>query len=180
MAQMDTRSPILTAEVRDAALHAALRSDADVHARIARRLLGNDADADDALGAAWLRVWRARDAWRGEGPPGAWVRAIVVRECLRTLRWRTVRRWLPFVSIEDATEAVPSSTSTADVALDAARVRAFVTLLPSKQRVAFTLRFDEGWTIAEVAEAMNLSPETVKTHLARALDRVRAHLGAHA
>lgn len=159
----------------DAALGEAMESEANRSFVLARRLVGNDADAADALQDAWLRAWRCREAWRGEGPAGAWLRTIVVRECLRSLRWRGVRRWLPFGA------AVPDRADPAsgpDGALDAARVRAIVANLPPQQRVVFTLRFDEGWTLPEIASTLDVTADTVKTHLARALDRVRCALGA--
>ncbi len=145
------------------------------HARcvaLAFRLMGNDADARDAVQEAWVRAWRCRDAWSGEGDAGAWVRAILVRECMRSLKWRSMRRWLPFgADVPD----VPAPITAAP--LDVDRVRQVVTTLPAQQRVVFTLRFDEGWTLPEIATSLHISPETVKTHLARALDRVRAALG---
>ncbi len=143
---------------------------------LARRLLGDDTDAADAVQAAWLRAWRNRDAFRGEGPAAAWLRAIVVRESLRTLRWRSLRRWFP---VGDRVPDVVSEHPAGDVALDATGVRRVVATLPGQQRVAFTLRFDEGWTVPEIAAALQLSPETVKTHLNRALARVRHALGVH-
>jgi RNA polymerase sigma-70 factor, ECF subfamily len=143
---------------------------------LALRLVGNDADARDALQDAWVRAWRNRDAWSGEGDVGAWVRTIVVRECMRSLRWRSVRRWLPFG------EGVPEVAAPAALAtdhLDAARVRSLIATLPAQQRAVFTLRFDEGWTVPEIAGSLGIGTETVKTHLARALHRARTALGAH-
>jgi RNA polymerase sigma-70 factor (ECF subfamily) len=48
--------------------------------------------------------------------------------------------------------------------------------LSAQQRLVFGLRFDEGWTLPEIAEATGLSTETIKTHLTRALTRVRLEL----
>ncbi len=171
---MVTPFPRPRAELDDE-LRTAMEAEANRHFALARRLLGDDADAADALQEAWLRAWRGRDAWRGEGPAGAWLRAIVARECLRTLRWRGVRRWLPFGErVPDHADPVAAP----DGALDAARARLAVAALPTQQRIVFTLRFDEGWTIPEIAVALELSGETVKTHLTRALDRLRGVLGA--
>ncbi len=158
----------------DAALHAAIVSEAPRMMGLCARMMGNEADAADALQEAWVRAWRGRSAYRGEGPPGAWLRAIVVRECLRSLRWKAWRRWVPLELDEDATatEARP------DGKLDAARIRAVAARLPTQQRVAFNLRHEEGWTIPEIALALELSPETVKTHLERAVTRVREAIGA--
>lgn len=170
---MVTPLPRTRAELDDE-LVSAIQAEAGRAFNLARRLVGDECDAADAVQAAWLRAWRNRDAFRGEGPAAAWLRAIVVRESLRSLRWRALRRWFPLGErVPDLAATGPSG----DVALDAARVRQVVATLPGRQRVAFTLRFDEDWTVAEVAAAMELSPETVKTHLHRALARIRHALG---
>lgn len=49
--------------------------------------------------------------------------------------------------------------------------------LPERQRVAVVLVHGCGWTMEEVAEALDLSRATVATHVARALARLRAELG---
>lgn len=172
---MDMAAPLpATRNALDAELHAAMVAGAERSLSLAIRLLGNRADAGDALQDAWLRAWSKRRDRREDSPAGAWLRVILVRECLRTLKWRGVRRWLPFGErVPDVADA-PAPT---DEQLDAARVRALVAAFPAQQRVAFTLRFDEGWTLPEIAEALGVAPETVKTHLARALQRVRAELG---
>lgn len=171
--QMATPIPRPRSEL-DAELRAAMESESARQFSLCLRMMGNEADARDVLQDAWLRAWRNREAWRGEGPAPAWLRAILVRECLRSLRWRSVRRWLPFGA------QVPDTASPAanpEAALDAERVACLVAELPSQQRVAWGLRFSEGWSVPEIAAALELSPETVKTHLARALERVRAGLG---
>lgn len=177
---MDMATPLpapplpVGARALDSALHEAMAASADRSFALAYRILGNHADAHDALQDAWLRAWSKRRDQREDAPVGAWLRVIVVRECLRALKWRGVRRWLPFGErVPDLADAPPHT----DEQLDAARVRALVAAFPAQQRVAFTLRFDEGWTLPEIAEALGVAPETVKTHLARALQRVRAELG---
>lgn len=158
----------------DAALHEAMVAGSERGFTLAYRLLGNHADASDALQEAWLRAWSKRRDRQEDAPAGAWLRVILVRECLRTLKWRGVRRWLPFGHrVPDFADA-PLRT---DEQLDAARVRTLVAAFPPQQRIAFTLRFDEGWTLPEIAEALGVAPETIKTHLARALQRARAELG---
>ncbi|MBM4369328.1 MAG: sigma-70 family RNA polymerase sigma factor [Deltaproteobacteria bacterium] len=158
----------------DAALHAAITAEAPQMMGLCTRMMGNEPDAADVLQEAWLRAWRGRAAYRGEGPPAAWLRAIVVRECLRSLKWKAWRRWVPI----DLDDAGPASEARPEGKLDAARIRAAAARLPAQQRVAFNLRHEEGWTVPEIALALDVSPETVKTHLERALSRVREAIGA--
>lgn len=50
--------------------------------------------------------------------------------------------------------------------------------LPSQQRTAFLLRFNDDLELPEIATAMNLSLSAAKTHLYRALERVRNECAA--
>jgi RNA polymerase sigma-70 factor (ECF subfamily) len=151
----------------DAAFVAALADAAPGLAGLARRMAGDD--ADDVMQEAFLRAWRRRAAVR-EGV-GGWFRAIVVRECLRVLRRRALRRWLPFPETDR-----PSPAPGPDVGVDAARARAAAEGLPPQQRLVWGLRFDEGFSVPEIAQTTGLSPETVRTHLGRALAAVQRRL----
>jgi RNA polymerase sigma-70 factor (ECF subfamily) len=141
---------------------------------LAMRMLGDEQEARDAVQEAWIRAWARRHQLQEPEAIGGWLRAIVARECLRALRWRAVRRWLPF---GEATPDLPTHNPLPEDALHAgelaARARQAAAALPPRQRLCFGLRFDEGWTVAEIAAATGLSTETVKTHLGRALAAVQ-------
>ncbi len=157
----------------EAAFLAVLEASAPRLLALAARMVG-PTDAADALQEAWVRAWTRRGGLADARAVEAWLRAIVVRECLRVLRWRGLRRWLPF---GDAVPDVPSGAPAADGALAAAelagRARAAADRLSPRQRLCWGLRFDEGWTVAEIAAATGLAPDTVKTHLGRALVAVQ-------
>lgn len=173
---MDTPMPIEAAESRDQAEQAlcdALEREAGTLLAMATRMLGDEGEAADALQEAWIRAWTRREALREPAALRGWLRQIVARECLRALRWRAVRRWIPF---GQALPEVDAGARSPELALDVVRVRAQVERLPPRQRQLWGLRFDEGWTIPEIAEATGLGAETVKTHLTRALATVRGSL----
>lgn len=163
----------------DEAFVAVLNSGAAPHLALATRMLGDAEDAREAVQEAWFRAWRHRGAVREPAAVRGWVRAIVARECLRLLRRRAMRRWLPF---GEALPDLPDPTAAVDrVVADreaAERLRSVLDHLPPKQRLAWGLRFDEGWSVAEIAQVMEVSTETVKTHLERALATVQRRLGA--
>src|SRR5215470_9181798 len=61
--------------------------------RVAYRMLGSSAEADDAVQEAWLRLSRSEVA--GIDNLGGWLTTVVARVCLDTLRSRKARREEP-------------------------------------------------------------------------------------
>lgn len=139
---------------------------------LAARMLGDGDDARDAVQEAWIRAWGARTRLRDARAAAGWTRTIVVRECLRALRWRAVRRWSPFQEHHEPIAAADPEAQVGAARL-AARARVAAAALPPRQRLCWGLRFDEGWSVAEIAEATGLGVDTVKTHLSRALVAVQ-------
>lgn len=168
---MHTTMPLLASP--DAALLDALETEAPALMALATRMLGDSTEAADAVQEAALRAWMRRDQLQNTDALRGWLRQIVARECLRALRWRGLRRWLPF---GEATPELPTPPVQPEHSLDAAKARAAVAGLPARQRQLWGLRFDEGWTVPEIAAATGLAPSSIKTHLERALRTVRASL----
>lgn len=160
----------LATTLTDEAIHALFAASAPRLSTLAVHMLRNEEDAADALQEAWLRAWRARREIRDPSTVHGWLRTIVARECYRSLRWRAMRRWLPFG------EAVPELPSETADTVDVRRVRRLVAQLPPQQQACWSLRFDEGLTLAEIAAALGLKADTVKTHLSRALATVQRRL----
>ena len=165
----------MSPELPNSAFEDALRIHAPGLRLLAGRMMGSTSEADDVLQEAWLRAWRSQDKVRDPKALGGWLRQIVVRECLRGLRWRQLRRWLPWDEVERADVAPLADQSLADAQRQRSLQRAIDQLSP-KQRLVVGLRFEEGWTIPEIAAAAEMSPETVKTHLSRAILALQAAL----
>lgn len=162
--------PAAASTLDDAAFCALLEEGARANMALAVRMLRNPEEARETLQDAWFRAWRHRGALRTGEAGHAWVRAIVARECLRKLRWRG---WVRiFVEVDPVDPRPTPEALTADAEL-LRRVRAKVERLSARQRVVWGLRHDEGLSIPEIAAALGLSPETVKTHLSRADEVIR-------
>lgn len=152
-----------------------------VHA-VARRLLGDDALADDAAQETFLAVWRSASTYRGDAPVRAWLHRIALNKARSAARWRSVRRWL---SLDASSGPEPDSPALADAIADpsleadpagsrdrsdrAERLRAAVESLPPRQKEMILLRL-EGLEIGEIAAAVGAAEGTVKAtlHQARA------------
>jgi RNA polymerase sigma-70 factor (ECF subfamily) len=141
---------------------------------VAFRLLGNEADARDAVQEAFILTLRAV---RGEAAPprdlerfGPWLRRVVVRAALGQLRRRPAFRDVPVDEIGD----YRPSADFDDPARVAERrevrgdvLRAFLAL-PDAQRAALTLREYEGLSYDEIAASLEVSHAAVERLLYRA------------
>ena len=155
--------------------------------RVARSLLRDDAEAEDALQEAYICAYRALGDFRGEAQLATWLTRIVVNECMTRLR-RSARRdnIIPIVSApvqnaeeEDAMAQQPSrdDTDTPDAALVRAEMRALlerkIDELPQDFRAVFVMRSVEELSVEETAECLGITEATVRTRHFRARSLLR-------
>jgi RNA polymerase sigma-70 factor (ECF subfamily) len=137
--------------------------------RIAYRMLGSVADAEDMVQEAFLR-WLAvdRDAVR---EPEAFLRRVVTRLCLDHLKSARQRRetyvgpWLPEPVVEAAEDDIDDITLPLMMALER---------LSPLQRAAFLLHDVFGVSFEEIAETIAREPATCRQLASRARTQVRA------
>ena len=197
MIQVDLTSGGMTAEA-DLVSRARNRDEAAVREitnrhnrrlyRIARGILGNSDEAEDAVQEAYLRAFTGLDRFRGESSLGTWLTRIVMNEALGRVRRRRPSVALDAVERHDergrpqARREVIAMASGENPETLAARseiqtlVDRSIDRLPDDFRAVFVARMVEGLSIAETAELFGVRPETVKTRVHRASRRLRADL----
>jgi RNA polymerase sigma-70 factor (ECF subfamily) len=157
---------------------------------VAMRLLGHEADANDAVQDAFVSAFRSIDRFDGKAALGTWLHRIAVNAALMRLRSRRRR---PEVSIEsllpgflaDGHHADPPAawqTSRTDPAeRDELRklVRDRINELPAGFRDIVLLRDIEGLDTEETARLLGLSENAAKTRLHRARQALRTLLDPH-
>jgi RNA polymerase sigma-70 factor (ECF subfamily) len=152
--------------------------------RIARSVLRNSAEAEDAVQEAYVAAFSHLASYRGESPLGAWLARIVMNEALGRLRRKPAAA--DFAPIESVPEAqiiqFPSSAANEDPERTMAQrqilqlVENATDRLPGEYRVVFVTRVIEGMSVEETADLLRIKPETVKTRLHRARALVRDQL----
>lgn len=138
----------------------------------ARRLLGDDDTARDAVQEAWAEIVRGIARLKDERAFPAWAYRIVSRRCARlighTQRQRKLEKAI-LAAPEGQPDHVPPHT-------DIEKLRAAIRELPPGQRAAVALFHLEDLSIAEVAVALDVPAGTVKTRLMHARQKLRATL----
>lgn len=155
----------------EAAFTAFVDEHGDRLARLARLLVASPHDAEDLLQAALLRVYRKWDA--ASAAPVAYTKTTLVNLAKDGYR-RSPRVPIPV----DDVGAPQVEPDIADAITAAARIEHLLSGLPPRQRVTVVLRILDGHSTEETAVLMHCSTGTVKSNLARGLDRLRASMNA--
>ncbi len=133
--------------------------------RLATRILGDAAAAEDVAQEAMLRLWRSAgqvDETRGGLRP--WLSRVVVNLAIDSRR-----SGAKLITVEALPEVAEAPLQEVSIARQDAsrRVEAALALLPERQRQALVLFHYEEWSQGEIAAAMGLSTDAVESLIAR-------------
>jgi RNA polymerase sigma-70 factor, ECF subfamily len=148
-----------------------LRANAHSMLRFADFVLHDRSAAEDAVQEAFMIAYQRHGTLKDQTAFTAWLRTIVLRECLR---WRR-RRWLHILALTDRVVAPP----TPDPAIQVDLARAVRRLSPKLRAVVY-LHYYEDLTLARIAAELGIPDATVKTRLYEALRRLQRALPGYA
>jgi RNA polymerase sigma-70 factor, ECF subfamily len=161
---------------------------------LARRMLGNDADAEDVTQDVLLQVVRKLDTFRGESAFPTWLHRVTVNAALAHRRKRASRQQHqahdPLDTLFDSAgdghhhpaPVRPWSVSPDQPVLDAESqelIERAIADLPEPYRYVYVLADVEGLPNAEIADVLGLSVPAVKSRLHRARLMMRDALSPH-
>jgi RNA polymerase sigma-70 factor (ECF subfamily) len=155
--------------------------------RLARAVLGDDAEAEDALQDAYLSAFSSIGRFRRESTLATWLSQLVLNECLDRLRRQGRRSRIVQIVSRDEDERmeheVVSQGSESGTPLDLAErseVRALLErkldALPEPFRTVFVLRGVEEMDVDEVAQCLGIPAATVRSRFFRARSLLREAL----
>lgn len=165
--------------------------------RVASLFVSSAAVAEEVVQEAWLGVLNGLDAFQGRSSLRGWIFSIVTN-CAKTRGVREARS-TPFSSFDDADADEPAVDPSRFLGSEHPRwpghwasppeqwaedrlltkemvafVHEAIEALPPNQRRVITLRDVEGWTSAEVSQALAISEGNQRVLLHRARSKVRA------
>lgn len=137
-----------------------------------RRLGADSATADDLAQDAFMTGFEQAAEFRGEGTFAAWIKKIAARLYLKKVKRDT--RLIFSDNVEPAEDVMvrdASGDAASRIDLDEA-----LKSLSRGERLCVSLCYGADWSHAEAAEALNIPIGTVKSHVKRGLDKLRAKL----
>jgi len=165
-----------------AALNELFRRYRVVAYRVAYRLLGNEADALDAVQEAFVKVLTHLPGFQGRSSLKTWLLRVVSNAALDLGRQRGRREALSFDSLgpQHREDIEPLIADVAGLDLERADLRRILqdalALLPEAQRQTFVLHAEAGLSYREVAQSLNISIGTVMSRLYYARQKLRTLL----
>jgi RNA polymerase sigma-70 factor (ECF subfamily) len=144
---------------------------------LARRVTGNDREAEEIVQDVFVTAWRnARTFDAHRASVTTWLTTLARNKAIDRLR--AARRRLPAAAQD--TEFLPETHDPAPTPAENAqsddrrdRVAAWMSQLPANQRQAVELAFFDGLTHPEIATRLNETIGTVKSRIRLGLDRLR-------
>jgi RNA polymerase sigma-70 factor (ECF subfamily) len=154
------------------------------------RMLGSFTDAEDLVQETYLRAWRSRGDYEAGSNLRAWLYRIATNVCIDAIRSRRRQvsasgnraeaTWLePYPDLlldvlpepADAPDAMVVARETMELAFIAS-----IQALPARQRAVLILHASLGWSPAETAGALGMTPAAVNSALQRARATLRVRL----
>jgi RNA polymerase sigma-70 factor, ECF subfamily len=156
--------------------------------RLALRVTGSEADAQDIYQEAFLKAYRNLGSFRFECSFYTWIYRIVSNLCLDLLRKRQVRKEEAPVAVDASGEQFDLLDQVADARAAsnperellnrelASRINRALQRLTPRERMVFELKHYHGLKLRTVGEILNTTEETAKNTLFRATQKLRTAL----
>ena len=145
-----------------------------------RRLVVSHEDAEDALQETFIRAYRSMDKFKGESKIATWLFRIATNEALRIIE----RRRQPTLSLDDTAGITQIAAPKADAGIDygdraALLLQKAILTLPTKQQLAFNMRYYDEMSFADIAEATGSTTASVKQNYHIAKDKIIKYVNSH-
>jgi RNA polymerase sigma-70 factor (ECF subfamily) len=142
------------------------------------RLTRSESAVEEIIQETFIKVWLSRDKLPEMDNPGGWIFRVAANKCYDWLRAQALDNRL----FSTAAAEQPAEETTHQW-LDSKELRQLIQqaigTLPVQRKKIYLMSRVEGRTIPEIAEALDLSPNTVKNALVTSLKTIREFLAEH-
>lgn len=154
---------------RAIAFRSLARQHLDASYRLANAILGQPAEAEDAVHDAFITAWRKWESLRDPAKFDAWFKRIVVNTCRDRLRRRTRT-----TASDIAAHGSLATPDHAGAANDRVLLEQALRQLKPDDQVLIVLRYDRDLKLGDIAELLRIPTGTVKRRLNTAHQRLRS------
>lgn len=143
----------------------------DIVYRSALRIMKNSSDAEDILQTGYCKMIRDLHLYNGSGSVLGWMIQVIIRTCYQqknSEKSRLNREKL--IMSERTTSSEPKNNELSEV------IENHLNKLPDIYKTPITLQIMEGLSIKEVSQALEIPEKTIRSQIARGLDKLRVSL----
>ncbi|MEM9992283.1 MAG: sigma-70 family RNA polymerase sigma factor, partial [Bacteroidota bacterium] len=134
------------------------------------RMLKNETDAEDILQNAFVDVFTKLHTFRYQSAVGAWIKRIVVNNCINFLK----KRRIYFDELDERHGNILSEERVENISdLNISSIKQAVKALPDGYRIVLSLYMFEGYDHGEIADILDISEATSKSQYSRAKKKLR-------
>ncbi len=143
---------------------------ADAMYNVCLRILQHQAEAEDALQEAFIKVFNNIQQYRNESSIGSWIKQIVTNTCLNVLK----KRKILFNELDDNVElSETESENNNETNFSIDDIKKAIEELPQGYRVVFNLYMFEDYSHRQIADMLEISESTAKTQLFKAKRKLK-------
>lgn len=138
----------------------------------------SESATQEIIQETFIRVWLGRDKLEEIENPAAWLYKVASNECYAFIRKRTINEKV-LKAVTPGPDGVNSTHEWHDTKELKRLVKEAVDELPAQRKKIYQMSRDQHKTIPQIAEELQLSPNTVKNALVTSLRSIRDHLAEH-
>ncbi|MGH1383144.1 RNA polymerase sigma factor [Kordia sp.] len=135
------------------------------------RYISNREDAKDVMQEAFLKAFTRLSQYKGEVTFGAWLKRIVINQCIDTLK----KRSLVYEEMNDQTMTIIDDDDSWEVTIELTKqeILQVIENLPNKYKYVLQLYLIEGYDHQEISEILEIPVRTSRTQLMRGKTKLK-------